>query len=35
MSAQVIEDAVAHALRLAETWTRWDGRPIAVGDLGL
>ncbi|WP_203839162.1 hypothetical protein [Winogradskya humida] len=30
--AQVIEDAVAHALRLAETWTAWDREPIAVED---
>ncbi|HEX6681676.1 MAG TPA: hypothetical protein VF062_02735 [Candidatus Limnocylindrales bacterium] len=30
--AQVIADAVAHALRLAETWTAWDGRPRATGD---
>src|SRR5215471_15916117 len=28
--AQVIEDAVSGALRLAETWTAWDGRPIAT-----
>jgi hypothetical protein len=34
MSAQVIEDAVAHGLRLAETWTEWDGQPIAVEDRG-
>ena len=27
---QVIEDAVAHALRLAETWTAWDGQPVTV-----
>ena len=25
-----IEQAVAHALRLAGTWTAWDGRPRAV-----
>ena len=30
--AQVIEDAVAHALRLAKTWPAWDGQPIAVAD---
>ena len=30
--AQAIEDAVAHALRLADTWTAWDGKPIAVED---
>jgi hypothetical protein len=30
--AQVVEDAVAHALRLAETWPAWDGRPRAVED---
>lgn len=28
--AQVIEDAVAYALRLAETWPAWDGRPRAT-----
>lgn len=28
--AQVIEDAVAYALRLAETWPAWDGRPRAA-----
>ena len=30
--AQVIEDAVAYALRLAETWPAWDGQPINTGD---
>jgi len=30
--AQVIEDAVAHALRLAQTWPAWDGQPLAVED---
>jgi hypothetical protein len=30
--AQVIEDAVEYALRLAETWPAWDGRPLAAGD---
>jgi len=30
--AQVIEDNVAYALRLAETWPAWDGRPLAAGD---
>jgi len=30
--AQHIEDAVAHALRLAETWTAWDGEPRVVDD---
>jgi len=30
--AELIEDAVAHALRLAQTWTAWDGRPLAVED---
>jgi hypothetical protein len=30
--AQVIEDAVAHALRLAQTWPAWDGQPRAVED---
>jgi hypothetical protein len=30
--AQVIEGVVAHALRLAETWPAWDGRPRAVED---
>jgi hypothetical protein len=28
--ADVIESAVAHALRLAETWTAWDGIPRTV-----
>ena len=30
--AQVIEDAVEYALRLAETWPAWDGQPIAAED---
>ncbi len=30
--AQVIEHAVAHALRLAETWPAWDGEPRAAED---
>ncbi len=30
--AQVIGDAVVHALRLAQTWPAWDGRPVAVAD---
>lgn len=30
--AQVVEDAVTHALRLAETWTAWDGQPLAIED---
>ena len=30
--AAVIEAAVGHALRLAQTWTAWDGRPIPAGD---
>lgn len=30
--AKVIEDTVAHALRLAGTWPAWDGRPMAVED---
>ena len=30
--ARYIEDAVAHALRLAETWPAWDGAPRAVDD---
>ena len=30
--AQVIEDAVAYALRMARTWPAWDGRPCAVED---
>jgi hypothetical protein len=30
--AMVIEDAIGHALRLAETWPFWDGRPLAVED---
>jgi hypothetical protein len=29
---RVVEEAVAHALRLAETWPAWDGRPRAAGD---
>jgi hypothetical protein len=28
--AVVIEEAVAYALRLAETWPAWDGRPCVV-----
>src|SRR5215469_15027835 len=27
--ARVIDDAVAYALRLADTWMGWDGQPIA------
>ncbi|SCG64497.1 hypothetical protein [Micromonospora humi] len=30
--ARVVEDAVAHALRLAETWPAWDGQARAAGD---
>jgi hypothetical protein len=30
--AQVIEDAVAYALRMAQTWPAWDGRPRAADD---
>src|SRR5262245_15147626 len=30
--AQVIEDAVAYALRLADSWMAWDGQPIAAED---
>jgi hypothetical protein len=30
--AQVIEDAVAYALQLAQTWPAWDGQPRAAGD---
>lgn len=30
--AQVVEDAVAHALRLAETWPTWDGQPRPAED---
>ncbi len=30
--AQVIDEAVAHALRLASTWSTWDGHPLAVED---
>jgi hypothetical protein len=30
--AQGIEDAVAHALRLAETWVAWDGQPRPIED---
>jgi len=30
--AQVVEDAVAYALRLAETWPAWDGQPCAAGE---
>jgi len=28
--AHVIEGAVAHALRLADTWVAWNGQPIAA-----
>ncbi|GAA2542229.1 hypothetical protein GCM10010435_07270 [Winogradskya consettensis] len=31
-AAQGLEYSVAHALRVAETWTAWDGKPIAVED---
>jgi len=31
-SADVVNGMVAHVLRLARTWTRWDGRPRAVDD---
>jgi hypothetical protein len=30
--AELIEQSVAHALRLARTWPAWDGRPRRVGD---
>ena len=30
--AQIIENTVAHALRLAQTWPAWDGQPVAVAD---
>jgi hypothetical protein len=30
--ADAIEETVEHVLTLAESWTRWDGRPIASGD---
>ena len=30
--ARVIEEAVAHAVRLARTWPAWDGRPVPAGD---
>lgn len=30
--AQLIEQAVAHALELAQTWPAWDGQPLAVED---
>ena len=30
--AQVIEDAVAYALHVAETWPAWDGQPTTAGD---
>ncbi len=30
--AALIEESVAHALRLAQTWTAWDGRPLTVDD---
>jgi len=30
--AQVVEDAVGRALRLAATWPSWDGQPLVVGD---
>lgn len=30
--AQVIDEAVAHALRLASTWSTWDGHPLAIED---
>ncbi|MFB9239794.1 hypothetical protein ACFFWC_30435 [Plantactinospora siamensis] len=30
--ARVLEELVAHALRLAETWPEWDGRPLRVAD---
>jgi hypothetical protein len=30
--ARYIEDAVAHALRLAESWPAWDGVPRVAGD---
>lgn len=30
--ARVIEEAVEHALRLADIWPAWDGRPLVVED---
>lgn len=30
--ADLIDAVVAHALRLAQTWPAWDGKPRAVGD---
>ncbi len=30
--AELIEQAVAHALRLAQTWTSWDGQPRLVDE---
>jgi hypothetical protein len=30
--AELIEQSVAHALRLAQTWTAWDGQPRLVDD---
>jgi hypothetical protein len=28
--ADVVTGAVAHVLTVAETWPRWDGRPVEV-----
>ncbi|MDP9830271.1 DinB family protein [Kineosporia succinea] len=30
--AELIEQSVTHALRLARTWTQWDGRPLDFDD---
>src|SRR3982750_2853616 len=30
--AQAVTGMVGHVLALAETWTAWDGRPLAVDD---
>jgi hypothetical protein len=30
--AQVVEDSVAHTLRLARTWPAWDGVPRTIDD---
>jgi hypothetical protein len=30
--ADAIDEMVAHVVRLADTWTRWDGRPCPVDD---
>jgi hypothetical protein len=30
--AELVEQSVAHALRLAQTWTAWDGQPRLVDE---